>query len=1137
MRYLDKIIFINSANIRYSEIKLDGNVHFIGTQGVGKSTILRAILYFYNADKQRLGIPREKKSFDEFYLPHSNSYIVYEVRTEHGSFCVMTFRHMARAAFRFIDAPYSQRWFVDENGAVTSESPVIRSRLGGRAMSRIVDHYDEYRNIIYGNRLSAPKEFARYAMLESQRYENIPRSITNVFLNSKVDADFIKDIIIRSMEDDEPGIDLGYYRRQVSEFEQEFNDIGLWFKKDRQGRVPVRMKAEDIVDRYHRLLYLDNQISEDAAEIQYAVKDARERIPLLQETLAGLTEKEERQRRLLGELADKFESEKTSLNRNIAVLEEKLRTTSRKRKHYAEIGMDSILERAGKEPVINAELAEKKRHYDVLTSASDDIKVKYEKLRINLQLGQQKYYRICQQEIDGLRALKNERFELVLKEKSEKREIVEARFNDKIEALSEKVTTLRQESDKLRFKLSSLSSSHPCADDIDKASASLHEMECELSAVTGEIKALAAKEGSMRSALEIQQHINDLKISLADARKKLCEFIDATGLDNELEDIIDEPMIRLQITALEDALSQSRADLKTVREIHEKKGVLEVRAGVLPNKIKALKLSIEDLREKEKSVIAERKAQLESEYGKCIQDLEQMTSRLDALQSDKKKQLQAVDKAAKVSLDTVRKDCDGKINELEEQLKQKTHELNLQLGDLEVARKAEIKGRGVDMDALALCEQQIHSLEEQLRWIEGERQTVFNYHRDYEEYFDLESQTKDEKTALELKLSGIVEKYEARRASDDAKLQQFVARLNELKGEISSLEEGIRRSEDFLSTNAASIPQVEQKMTFRTCQDILEELRNSIMERQEAMSGFKQAVTVFMGSFSGNTFHFRQEMNMDGDYLDFASTLSEFLLNDKIEDYRRRTSDRYVEILGRVSREMGDVTRHVSEVGKIIREINYDFKEKNFVGAIKSIELRSVESSDAMVQLLMNIKKFSDEHQFSMGEANLFNADSSDDANARAVDYLRDLMSLLVREPARNALTLSDTFQLQFRIVENDNDTLWVEKIANVGSDGTDILVKAMVNIMLINVFKEKVSRKFGEFRIHCMMDEVGKLHPSNVKGILDFANSRNILLINSSPTTYNVAEYRHTYLLSKDEGSHTIVRPLITRKEEAVGL
>jgi ABC-type phosphate/phosphonate transport system ATPase subunit len=40
-------------------------VHLIGTQGVGKSTLLRAILFFYNANKSKLGISREKKRFDE----------------------------------------------------------------------------------------------------------------------------------------------------------------------------------------------------------------------------------------------------------------------------------------------------------------------------------------------------------------------------------------------------------------------------------------------------------------------------------------------------------------------------------------------------------------------------------------------------------------------------------------------------------------------------------------------------------------------------------------------------------------------------------------------------------------------------------------------------------------------------------------------------------------------------------------------------------------------------------------------------------------------------------------------------------------------------------------------------------------
>ena len=34
MRYLNKIDLMNSAHIPYSEIQLDGNVHFIGTQPV-----------------------------------------------------------------------------------------------------------------------------------------------------------------------------------------------------------------------------------------------------------------------------------------------------------------------------------------------------------------------------------------------------------------------------------------------------------------------------------------------------------------------------------------------------------------------------------------------------------------------------------------------------------------------------------------------------------------------------------------------------------------------------------------------------------------------------------------------------------------------------------------------------------------------------------------------------------------------------------------------------------------------------------------------------------------------------------------------------------------------------------------------
>lgn len=297
------------------------------------------------------------------------------------------------------------------------------------------------------------------------------------------------------------------------------------------------------------------------------------------------------------------------------------------------------------------------------------------------------------------------------------------------------------------------------------------------------------------------------------------------------------------------------------------------------------------------------------------------------------------------------------------------------------------------------------------------------------------------------------------------------------------------------------------------------------------MEEFKQAVNAFKGNFSSqNTFHFRTEFNTDADYTEFAADLNDFLSNRKIEEYRVRTSSQYATIIKRIAREVSDLDKHNADIKSTINEINKDFRENNFAGVIKEIELRAVESNDRLMQQLLSIKRFDDEHGFNIGQLNLFSDEENlNRTNQQAVNLLMSLIDQMDAEQKRETITLSDTFKLEFKVKENDNDTNWVEKLSNVGSDGTDILVKAMVNIMLINVFKRKISRKFGDFKLHCMMDEIGKLHPNNVEGILKFANVRNIFLINSSPTTYNAGAYRYTYSLCKDERSNTIVRTLLT--------
>ena len=61
--------------------------------------------------------------------------------------------------------------------------------------------------------------------MESKQYQNIPRTIQNVLLNSKLDAEFIKKTIISSLNEDETAIDLNSYKEHLKNFETRLQDI------------------------------------------------------------------------------------------------------------------------------------------------------------------------------------------------------------------------------------------------------------------------------------------------------------------------------------------------------------------------------------------------------------------------------------------------------------------------------------------------------------------------------------------------------------------------------------------------------------------------------------------------------------------------------------------------------------------------------------------------------------------------------------------------------------------------------------------------------------------------------------------------------------------------------------------------
>ena len=1189
---------------------------------MGKSTLLRALLFFYNADKLRLGIPKEKKSFDSFYFPYPNSYIVYEVMRENGAYSVLALKNQGRVMFRFIDAPFDSNWFIDERKLVYGEWSQIREQVGKKHdISSLVSSYEMYRDIIFGNnRRQELLPFRKYAIVESAKYQNIPRTIQNVFLNTKLDADFIKNTIIRSMSDEDNSIDLNFYREQIKEFEQEYKDVSLWTKKEKNGEVLIRRIADKVIDAYRTLLNNRRLIGEGRRELNYAERVAQELLPQYRLDIQKSEAECNRVNRLLGEEQEKYGKERDKLSRELGVLDAQLKKTADKRKHYEEIHIEDILQRVEQETIIEEERkrqeamkAELEKSYQ---NVVDKYKVLLEQLDMDLRAFKNSKTTLLNEHQAALMTQKETLMLEWRKSETETREV----FQKKASAMNEIMLQLVQEETALKIQMAKVAHENPFTREMETNEQEFAEFTTRKFQVETEIKEMELRIETLRQEAEKELEIADLKYqaSLDEPKKQkadveaeirkiqnllekskgsFSEWLDQNrkGWQENIGKVVDEETILYnnvlnpQLVADSSSLSsaslygvsinlavverkfrtpkelkeqlaekeQLRADIikllndlwnqheeeqknlkgkyqlqirKQNESLHAKKAEMQL----LPQTEKKLKIQSLELKNRLEKWRSQQLSELEDKQNALVADKVKKEENMRQLEMELQRKLKALQAEHNRQVKHETQTFEVFANDIQTQIEEKQNQVDVRKQELLKAQHDELHGKGMDTQALDAYNKRIAELDAELAFIRKNRDVVAVYRNDKIELFDQESSVRQERKNKAEALMTIEDKF--RQRSERLKLQLSVAqeKLAKQQAALRKLEAGLNAVKNFRS-DATLCPlgssEVGEKITTKDCLAIVEELKRLIYEDSRTLDNFKKQSQQFLGMFSAhNTFHFNVSPVTEEEFIAFASNLCEFVDNDKISEYQKRISGRYTDIIFRISKEVGDLTRREGDIGKTINDINHDFEERNFAGVIREIALRPLKSNDQLMILLLRIRDFAEENQFNMGEMDLFATESRQDVNAKAVKYLLAFMKGLLDEPNRKQLQVADTFKLEFRIKENDNDTGWVEKIANVGSDGTDILVKAMVNIMLINVFKEKASKKSGDFKIHCMMDEIGKLHPNNVKGILDFANRRNILLVNSSPTTYNVEDYKYTYLLSKDNRANTKVTQLIKR-------
>jgi len=1211
MRYLNKLVLINSASTKFAEVKLDGNVHFIGTQGVGKSTVLRAILFFYNANTFKLGISKEKQHFADYYLPYADSYIVYEVCRGQSTFCVVVTKSQGRVCYRLLEHAFEKEFFIGQDGSVYERWDKIRALIDERGIfcTRKIMKYEEYRDIIYGN-LSPRHEFGRFSLLESKLFQNIPRTIQNVFLNSKLEAEFIKETIIDSLNEQDIHINLQTYQYELKGFEDELNDLEQ-FKKPR-----ILKQADDINSAYIKYKRNKREKIRLASELGSAYYRSVESLPSYEARMQAHQSDLGKNNKKLESIETSFDGKKSKITGQIASNKTFLDTAQIRHEEYQQLGINSIIERVAKKKDLETEQEFLQKEKVLLGSKYKEITQRFDALLAEIRSQSVNYVAtkregvllVKEQYMADTEALKHnfqqqmdqieeqntkkqldaaERYEAMQLIKSnllvQRAEVRHRRYyEEELEQVTGTINYYKQQIQEAKNKSQLAKGLQESLQNkwLSEIEGFKHRIEYEIKSEQQGIDSALSKIGDINQKIEASKDsfYGWLNKEVKGWEKNIGQVCDEDllfrtdlvprkgngkdksffGIDIDLNELsrpvktIDD--YKAEIHTLDKKIEEHRIAIHTAqKELEEETEKIKKRNN---QRIKQLS---DELREQEYSLVeTERKLQssqiqlqdyndraeeekrktleeIDSELGQATANAENAQRELVKIKASVQRKIKAKKQELNAKLSELRKICNENVEQIQKEIEQQIAKLKKREEELLAEQSGELHKEGADISRLDEIASRMGVIRNELKFIEQNRDKVSDYKKDKRELFDKLDVFQNTKRLLEQQLRQEEVKFQTQKVQ----LEKESARIGKEMASSEKLVESVRRDikemeqfrdAEWFAEVAPIIEGVDKSLrTANSCRDLIQQLRETHYTIIDVTNTLSEQATKFLSHFSDeNIFNFNTKLSSPAEYVVFAEELSDFIEDNRIAEYEKRVNERYAEIIHLIGSETNDITSKQGEILQVVTKINQDFTEKNFAGVIKKIELRLGDTSNKVVQVLKLIKNFNDTHSVELGSPNLFSQHNSSMQNKKAVELLRKLVAE-IRRQKKDHISLADSFELQFRVVENDNDTGWVERLVNVGSEGTDVLVKAMINIMLLNVFKEGASKRFKAFKLHCMMDEIGRLHPANVRGILQFANDRNIMLINGSPTEHDAMAYKHIYKLEKDAQSITKVKRILS--------
>lgn len=1222
-RILNRIIFINIANTDYADVEIAGNTCFVGTNNMGKTTLQRAILFFYNANTRWLGISQSQKTFEDYYFQYPNSYIIYEVATEEGLFHVMVYRN-TKIFYRFVESAFDQAYYINDKEALLPKGVLAKLNENKINYSDQVETFERYRNIIYG--ADPDKKYKKFALMKGNaNYHNIPLAITSIFLSSEsvIKAEFVKECIANAIGSKHTTIELKTIERQLRQFTERYHDIETFFRKENAQR------SELIRDNFTYIQQLKVKQRTLAAELGGALKNAE----MQKETISvQVAEKKEILAKLETEFKEKEDQHKEKnkeANQEIGALKSKLKEADKKANEYEEKGIVDLMREAEEKPQFQIELQAREHEYSTLTASFKDVEQQFKTLFDALENEKKEFENVLsaqglqldkkhhedknalrenyrkeetnvkekhRAEADRLKQLKtNHEFSIKDVEFREKELRQRRYFGQEITQLKTNLQDIGkrkvERTSALTVKLNNLDTLKKEGDHIRERNRITTEQYIEKN--KQEVAALEEKIKSIDEKLSVHQHAffgylqehypdwyetigkvcnEEILFNKELNPKLLKKNIDSLyGLQLDLSNVKvysktleeyeqERSILRDQIAALNHAFLEFREE--QARDEQSKLASIGKKTAHLKNEIMQLEYEGTQDAQKEKQYDldlhewtrkgeAQREQDLIEVYGQqehLKKEITALAKSISEMEAGMKAELASLQQTFNDKLAKLDKTFAKEAEKIRSQKEDKMEEFDDRKSKLQKEKSGVLKKKGIDDSRIKKLKKEIDDIRAALKNLEVHAELINDYRKDKRELFDRVDDFKKEKERLE----------ESIRQSEKEFLHSkeiFAKTRKQLEDESRGLADALKKFVDGLQ-------HFEQHFKDKTLYDrlrhliepaaatvtetdiigICSQLQANDNEYHNQFDKFRGNISEFAGRFRPDN-HLNFKINTavgeaEYEYERFASYLDEFYAENKIQISIAEVAKSHGMLIDAIASKMKALTEYKGRVTKMISKMEADFSKASFDSSrlIEYVKLKSEDSENKVLRKLQKITDFREQNPFLYGEANLFNTGNSakSEIDKRSVELLNDLQKT-ISEEKYDEINVQDLFELRFRIKEGMNDTGWIEKIDKVGSTGTDMLVKAVIYITLLNVFiKESTEKTTRNFKVHCIIDEVGQISAPYLKELINFAEERNICLINGLPNESKLeTHYNYTYKFRKDSNGYVKVVPLLTMSVE----